>query len=226
MGKTKIVRSISGSSILTNIFIVLVWATAVGIGYHFTQRVNIPSHLLNNSIVFIPDLLTEKDAEKLLSLSKNEEFPTNVGDLKFYKTLNEHIGEAQPIRSDGTCSDPFLVPSINKTLCVFPGRVDVARHFLFTGGVQGLKENYNDAASRLQSFGRYMFDLSNYPFMEELFQRENFQKAAKVVCPDDKQYLDPFQFNLIIQVPGQTVALHIDAPYFWGASRFDMPQVI
>ena len=32
------------------------------------------------------------------------------------------------------------------------------------------------------------------------------------------------QFNFIVQVPGQTVALHLDAPYFWGASRFHFPQ--
>jgi hypothetical protein len=59
----------------------------------------------------------------------------------------------------------------------------------------------------------------------------------------DDQVLDPFQFNFIVQVrpapaalaaeaithclaraqvPGQTVALHIDAPYFWGASRFEV----
>jgi hypothetical protein len=36
--------------------------------------------------------------------------------------------------------------------------------------------------------------------------------------------LDPFQFNFIIQIPGQTVALHLDTPYFWGASRFQLPQ--
>ena len=25
-------------------------------------------------------------------------------------------------------------------------------------------------------------------------------------------------------MPGQTVALHLDAPYFWGADRFQFPQ--
>jgi hypothetical protein len=36
--------------------------------------------------------------------------------------------------------------------------------------------------------------------------------------------LDPFQTNIIVNAPGQQVATHTDAPYFWGASRFDMPQ--
>ena len=37
--------------------------------------------------------------------------------------------------------------------------------------------------------------------------------------------LDPFQFNLIVQLPGQTVAAHLDGVYFWGATRFQLPQV-
>jgi hypothetical protein len=30
--------------------------------------------------------------------------------------------------------------------------------------------------------------------------------------------------EFIIQVPGQSVASHLDGVYFWGASRFDFPQ--
>jgi hypothetical protein len=60
--------------------------------------------------------------------------------------------------------------------------------------------------------------------IKDLFSRDAFQAAARRVCPADQQTLDPFQFNLIVQVPGQTVPLHIDAPYFWGASRFEFPQ--
>jgi hypothetical protein len=69
-----------------------------------------------------------------------------------------------------------------------------------------------------------MFDLKEYPSVERLFTSPDFQAAAKRVCPKDKQYLDPFQFNFIIQVPGQTVALHVDGVYFWGATRFQIPQ--
>jgi hypothetical protein len=78
----------------------------------------------------------------------------------------------------------------------------------------------------VSSFGRYTFvqDIDKYPAVKTLFQSSLFQDAAKQVCPSDKTYLDTFQFNFIIQVPGQTVALHLDAPYFWGATRFDFPQ--
>ena len=80
--------------------------------------------------------------------------------------------------------------------------------------------------SRVGSFARYKFlrELDNFPVVKELFDSENFQNAAKSVCPADRTYLDPFQFSFIISVPGQTVAAHLDAPYFWGANRFRFPQ--
>ena len=38
--------------------------------------------------------------------------------------------------------------------------------------------------SRVQSFGRYMFDLSQYPVAESLFASDKFIQAAKDVCPE------------------------------------------
>ena len=78
--------------------------------------------------------------------------------------------------------------------------------------------------SRIQSFGRYNFDFSQYDVVQELFRDPKFVKMAQDVCPKNKQHLDAFQFNFIIQVPGQTVAAHIDGAYFWGATRFQFPQ--
>lgn len=182
------------------------------------------------------------------------DFPNNVADTKHYETFREHIGEAEPMGPDGVCAHPYLVPNKDKTLCVlagrsgslapnaflgialrrlstpFPaalpraGRVDIGRHYILTGGNAGLKESYETLVSRLLSFGRYMFDVSEYPVVEGLFASPRFQSAATTVCPKDKQVLDPFQFNFIMQVPGQTVASHIDGVYFWGADRFSYPQ--
>jgi hypothetical protein len=39
-----------------------------------------------------------------------KDFPTNTNDLKFYKTMHEHIGEARPIAANG-CEHPYLVLS-------------------------------------------------------------------------------------------------------------------
>lgn len=139
--------------------------------------------------------------------------------------------EAQPINTDGSCSHKFLFPNLDKTKCHLPQRVDIGKHFVMSGGLDGSKEFYTDLVDRVSSFGRYTFveDIDKYPAVKRLFESETFQNAAKSVCPIDRKHLNPFQFNFIVQVPGQTVALHIDSPYFWSrktghANRFSFPQ--
>lgn len=186
----------------------------------------LPGHMLGHAY-FEPDLLTAAQATRLSELMKEMKvFPSNVADTSFYKTVREDIGEAQPVDpSMNACADPFLVPNGNRTLCVLPGRIDIGRHFILSGGpTEGLREPYESMISRVQSFGRYMFDLSQYPDVKALFDEPRFLNLARRVCPADKQYLDPFQFNLILQLPGQTVAAHVDGVYFWGATRFQFPQ--
>ena len=72
-----------------------------------------------------------------------------------------------------------------------------------TGGTTGLRETYETLISRVQSFGAYHFNLDAYPQVKQLFEDPKFQLTAKRVCPADRQLLDPFQFNFILQVPGQ-----------------------
>ena len=220
--------------------------------YH--GRPEIPQHMLNNTVVFEHDILSPEAAASLRELMRSfREFPTNVNDLKFCApphpyapscgalppslslppplslpladtTKHEHIGEARPIQVDGTCGHPFLVPSKSGVECVIPGRIDIGRHFIMSGGLQGLRESYEMMVSRVQSFGRYIFNVTDHPQVATLFDEDKFQQLARRVCPDDKQHLDPFQFNLIVQLPGQTVAAHVDGVYFWGATRFQLPQ--
>jgi hypothetical protein len=76
--------------------------------------------------------------------------------------------------------------------------------------VDGLKESYATMVSRLLSFGFYVFDLAEVPPVEALFDDPAFRRLAQSVCPPAKQHLDPFQFNFILQLPGQTVAAHLD----------------
>lgn len=200
---------------------------AAGGGWTLRHAVvrTIPPHLLHNPHVTVPELFGPETTEELLTLAKKMRvFPTNVADLRFYSTANEHIGEAVDAEPDGSCSHPFLVPNSARTQCVLPGRIDIGKHYILSGGVEGLKESYGSLVSRVQSFGAYLFDLDQYPQVQALFGSEKFQQAARAVCPPDKQVLDPFQFNFIINVPGQTVAVHVDGAYFWGANRFYFPQ--
>lgn len=149
-----------------------------------------------------------------------------------FKPLYEHIGEGMAINAKGYCDHGFLFPSIDKTTCILPQRVDIGLllnvfstiiysyfslsglHYIMTGGLEGLKERYSDLIDRVSSFGRYTFfkDIDQYPAVKKLFSSESFLKSAEKVCPSQKSadgtvkpaYLDPFQFNFIIQVPGQT----------------------
>lgn len=190
-------------------------------------RLRLPPHLLGHPIVDKENFLDEKTVDDLLKWTRSMgAIPSVTRDGESYKIYREHIGEAVPINNvTKKCDKAFLVPSANRDLCIFPGRVDVGKHFILAGGLEGLKESYNTIVSRVQPFIKYIFNYSAHPVPKRLFESNEFTQLAKAVCPPHKQgILDYFQFNLIIQVPGQTVASHIDAPVFYHANRFHFPQ--
>ncbi|GBG30287.1 Hypothetical Protein FCC1311_065062 [Hondaea fermentalgiana] len=194
---------------------------------HYMVRTPIPSHMQNQAAVFVPELVNRETQSALLDLLKTKGvIPSNSADTNFYEVKHEHIGEAQPLEADGTCAHRYLMPNKNRTQCILPGRIDVARAFGLTGGIDGLKENLGTLFSRLQTFGIYIFDIDaqEHAIIRSLFDSKDFLDAAAQVCPSHKQHLDPFQFNFIVQIPGQAVATHVDGVYFWGASRFAFPQ--
>lgn len=175
--------------------------------------------------VYDAELLGKDDAAALRNLTKRMgSFECNTADVKYYTTEYDNVGEAVPLQNGENCDHRYLVPSIDRKHCILPGRIDIGRHFILTGGIGGLKERQTDLVARMLSFGRYIFKPSDYPPIEKLFTAGKFQAAAHRVCPSERQVLDPFQFNIIIQLPGQSVPMHIDAPYFHGATRFQYPQ--
>eukprot|EP01033_Poteriospumella_lacustris_P002562 gene2562-1860_t len=187
-------------------FIVL--AIALGIAFYLNNfnRAVIPKHLTDYAAFAEDDLIPEDIATELMDMMKDfAVFQSNVDQSKAqgFKPTYEHVGEAQDILPD-----------------------DIGKHYILTGGLDGVKEKVNDGIDRVSSFGRYTFisDIDKFPSVKNLFTSEKFQSAAKRVCPKNDSYLDTFQFNYIMQVPGQTVAMHLDSPYFWGASRFNFPQ--
>uniref|UniRef100_A0A914D412 Uncharacterized protein n=1 Tax=Acrobeloides nanus TaxID=290746 RepID=A0A914D412_9BILA len=184
----------------------------------------VETHLLGHRVDFYPEFIDEKTHQELLKILKGMKvFPTNAQDLQFYNTTYEHIGESEPLDPELGCTSRYLVPNAARTLCILPNRFDLAKHFMTYGGIDGLKENFEMLASRMQSFGRYIFDIKDYPVMENLFYSEEFIRSAKKICPINKQVLDPFQFHFIIQIPGQTLPVHLDAQYLEHATRFQYP---
>lgn len=200
----------------------------VALTLQLLPRASIDSHLSEHLAYIKNDFLTEKNHADLLGLIyEMKEFPSNVDNKGTgFIPKYPHVGEATPTNKDGSCSHPYLIPNYDKTLCILPERIDVGKHFIMTGGLDGNKEAVGDLINRVSSFGKYTFfkDIDKFPIVKSLFESDNFQAAAKSVCPKNATALDPFQFNFIFQVPGQTVAMHLDAPYFWGASRFHFPQ--
>lgn len=147
-----------------------------------------PSHLLNHPVILDENALSPREAADLMALMQRlGEFRTHAADLTFYKTTHEHIGEAQPLSPQGTCTHPFLIPNTDRTACVLPGRLDVARAYALAGGYEGLKETLPLLLSRVQSFGRYHFNISEHAEVEYLFNKPQFQvpfpslKASQVL---------------------------------------------
>ena len=185
--------------------LVIIFGVAFNHFFRNIRRAQLPSHLLNHTALWIPDFVPQEHFDSLNAIIRDmAEFPSNIdADLKTggFVAQHEHIGEAEPIGEGGKCNHPFLVPNLDKTLCILPQRVDIGRHFVLTGGPDAIRESYEKMISRLTSFGRYMFNVVDmYPTVQSLFNEDSFQAAAKSICPPDEQVLDPFQFNFIIQV--------------------------
>jgi hypothetical protein len=137
----------------------------------------------------------------------------------------------------GACDkvNPYLIPNRNRTLCILPDRLDVAHHYLMTGGHFGFKERYERLASRMLSYSQFFItgkgkstgdsnrELSDVKEVQTLFNSEAYKRESAVVC-EGREYHDHFQLSTIVQLPGQQVPTHYDSPWFWGASRLTHPQ--
>lgn len=187
----------------------------------------IPPHLLGHPVHYYPDLLSPATRAALMNLTRAlGSLPGVTSAEASYTMTHEHIGEGRdhPVGPDGACAHAFLAPSSDGRSCILPGRIDVGKHYIATGGTEALREQHAQLLNRVQSFIKYIFDPLDYPVFNALFADAGFIAAARSVCPADKPVLDPFQTTLIAQVPGQTVPAHLDGVWFHGASRFHVPQ--
>jgi hypothetical protein len=197
------------------------------------KEFRIQPHLLEHTVEVREHFLSEEDRLDLLDLAKEvSRYPSVNDQLKFYKTKNKHIGEAISPGANGQCPidyfDPmtwFLIPNqIDKSLCTLPLRFDVGQHFIMTGGPTGQKVQFEALVSQIFLFVHFIFeDVERYALPAQIMRSEKFIELGRSVCPSDKQYLDLFQMNFLIMLPGQTLGYHIDVPIFWGATRFEYP---
>lgn len=208
--------------------LVLLLALAGGYWLHFMfPRNTIPAHLTGHKLIDLQNFLTEQQVEDLLTFTRDlGVIPSAAREYDSYAVIRDHIGEAVPYNKTlGRCPGDYLMTDANLSRCIFPGRIDVGRHFITSGGsAEGLKQRYATLLGRVQPFQRIIFNYKDYETTTKLLENPRFQKLSMDICPEGKKVLDSFQTNLVVQVPGQTVAAHIDAPYFMRANRFSFPQ--
>ncbi|EGD82603.1 hypothetical protein PTSG_11983 [Salpingoeca rosetta] len=174
----------------------------------------------------INEIWTPQEQSELADMVRSySEFFSVISDQT---PATDNIGEAVPYDPEKGCTHPLMVPSRNGSHCILAPRLDIGRHYVLTGGNTGLKESYDKLVSRLLSFAQFFIGSNkdalaqNIPLIDKLFESPAYKKAVDKVCPGHP-YLDPFQLGVIVQIPGQTVAMHYDAPWFWGADRMQYP---
>ena len=169
-------------------------------------RLQIPPHLMGHPMIDRLDFLDDETVEDLLAMTRGlGSIPgvarnidaNNKHSQKLFADFgkrNNHMGEASPYdAANKRCEHPLLIPDAEKKECVFPGRIDVARHFITTGGIQGMKESYDSMVSRTQPFIKYIFNYSEHPVAKRLLESPKFRAFAPLVCPAERQVLDFFQ---------------------------------
>ena len=90
---------------------------------------------------------------------------------------------------------------------ILPNRIDVGRHFLFHGGYLGRKETVKTLTSRLLGFAHFTFDVLKNEDLQLLFKSQQYLDNVKELC-EGKEYIDPFQLGILVNLPGQETALH------------------
>lgn len=185
---------------------------------------------------------TTKNIEKFSWIYENDFFTSEVLSKldQVMRTINisiiaddtgiEGAGEVVPVGHQD-CKHPFMTLNANRTFCSFPHRLDIALHYLNTGGFGGAKDTHERMASRLYSFRHKLMRVINQDQLVEMYG-EKFINKAKYLCTKnnstkyslDKLSTEIFMFDVIIILPGQELPMHIDIPYFWGADRKSLPH--
>eukprot|EP00049_Salpingoeca_infusionum_P012152 m.219434 g.219434 ORF g.219434 m.219434 type:complete len:481 (+) comp15111_c0_seq1:381-1823(+) len=195
---------------------------AVLVTYRITPNTPRQTHVRH----LVEHIWNEEEVQQLIKwMHDASDYPSTVTDST---SKIEDVGEAVPF--NGSCPHPLMVPNREKTMCTFAARADIGRHYIQTGGFSAIREPYPNLVNRMMSFSRFFINndvrgkgIDTVPVIKQFFESEKYKSAASDVCGQGYPVLDPFQLSVIIQLPGQQVPTHYDAPWFWGASRLTHP---
>jgi hypothetical protein len=141
----------------------------------------------------------------------------------------QDAGEGAPI-DHIDCTHPYMIAKGNKTYCAFPNRIDIAMHYLKTGGFENRMESYEKMAARVMSFRRKFLDNYKEEQLKKIYGEKFSNKAREMCAKNDNSYdinklsTGLFQFDVILMVAGQELPMHLDIPYFWTADRKNIPH--
>jgi hypothetical protein len=170
----------------------------------------------------LPNVFPDEDFKSLQNFAKNINFELTI---KADSTIEDNYGSSE-IEKNGKCPHRIQHPNINKTRCIVPARIDVAKHYMMTGGHNSKKEYLDTMASRIivfQSFLHQRKNETNLPEIVKLFENDSYKSKALVIC-EGRPVLDPIQVSFLMNIPGQEVAMHRDVPWFLGMDRFNLPS--
>ena len=209
-----------------------------------------PSNKPNSlSYGIVDDLLTPEIQSELQSMFETLIFPTVQSN--WTSNYYNSIGEAEPLNNvTNECNNDYLVYNPVTKECLLPVRMDVAAHYIKSGGFSGYKESYESLISRLLYFVDYHFEFNRnnndgdntnqeddiYTLKKKTLlklvdyynKNQKFLTLLPSVCGNGNKkkanYFRPFQMNLLLQLPHQMLPFHFDVPFFDGATRHIFPK--
>lgn len=175
---------------------------AIFVAYRWSQP-STPALNPPHKYSVLNNFLSDEQHKKMMKMFESlGEFPAAKSDWTSTKWVS--IGEDYEPDSNGKCSKPYTMLNKNTEKCQLPNRIDIAKHFIESGGFNGWKESYQKMLYRLNPFINYQFDAYKRPEFIELFEADEFQSAVKHICGRQNPYFRPFQLSMILNLPGQS----------------------
>jgi hypothetical protein len=172
--------------------------------YNFEVRQDAPkfSWIYENDF-FSKDTLENLD--KIIQANKIEIILEDTG--------VENAGEMVPA-GHKDCDHPYMSLSSNGSFCLIPKRIDIAMHFMKTGGFEGIMENFNKMASRLFTFRYKILNDIDEKKLKQMYGDKFLNKASEICKKNDikkfyadQPLVDLFQFDVIVILPGQELPI-------------------
>lgn len=172
--------------------------------YNFEVIQNVPKFdWIYENDFFTKDTLENLD--KIIQANKIEIILEDTG--------VENAGEMVPA-GHPDCDHPYMSLSANGSFCLIPKRIDIAMHYMKTGGFEGIMESFDKMAARLFSFRYKILNDIDEKELRKMYGDKFLNKASEICKKNeikkfhtDRPLVDLFQFDVLIILPGQELPI-------------------